>query len=491
VAVRALPPGTARRRAFFGLLDANGWTWATLKALFWFVVLIVLLGYIPDRAYYFTVFPTIDVGANVISPVNLCPGSNNGLDCPAPPGSVVPWQASPQEIALPEGRTQSATAQSGTNLYLVGGRVGDAPTESVLMTQVSASGNFGPWTEAPALPEPRADAATVSFGGVPYVIGGYGPDDQPTATVFRGTVEQGSLTGWEEVPELALPEPVADAAGVTTATALWVIGGTTADGPTPNIVRAVLPEDGNEFGAWEAVANLPLPQPRTGASAATVGSHLYVVGGGQAANSPATEIFRIRLDADGNPVGDGEQPPGWFTSTGGQNLPEARSDPAVFSANSGLYVVGGRDPNGGAARTNFWSIPNADSGDFPEWQRSDRTDLPGGRVDPAEAVIGSFVFLIGGEGEGGVAPDSLRADLAPQPPFFRLGLFGATIPALGIEGEIGQQLGYLIAAGVGTGNFVALILIGLAFSHKRTTQRILERVTRGRYRAPRDSEYFD
>jgi len=44
MAAQALGPGTTivRRRAFFGLLDAGGWAWATLKAAFWFVTIIML-----------------------------------------------------------------------------------------------------------------------------------------------------------------------------------------------------------------------------------------------------------------------------------------------------------------------------------------------------------------------------------------------------------------------------------------------------------------
>src|SRR5215212_12162607 len=97
---RALPAGPARRRTFFGLLDADGWGWASLKAFFWFIVIIFLLGYIPDRAYYFTVNRTIDLGILAWSPVNFCPGGNQSLPCPAPVGSVVPWAPSPQEISL-------------------------------------------------------------------------------------------------------------------------------------------------------------------------------------------------------------------------------------------------------------------------------------------------------------------------------------------------------------------------------------------------------
>jgi len=58
---------------------------------------------------------------------------------------------------------------------------------------------------------------------------------------------------------------------------------------------------------------------------------------------------------------------------------------------------------------------------------------------------------------------------------------GATVPGLKIEGEIGQQLGYLNAAGVGTVDFVALLLIGWAFAHKEQARAMMRRaVRRGR-----------
>src|SRR5829696_5326155 len=108
MAQQALYPGTTRtrRRAFFGLLDATGWAWASLKAVFWFILLIFLLGYIPDRAYSFTVNQTI----------NFCPENNRSLPCPAPAGAVVPWSTSPPEISLLEPRTDGAVVQSGTTI---------------------------------------------------------------------------------------------------------------------------------------------------------------------------------------------------------------------------------------------------------------------------------------------------------------------------------------------------------------------------------------
>jgi hypothetical protein len=40
------------------------------------------------------------------------------------------------------------------------------------------------------------------------------------------------------------------------------------------------------------------------------------------------------------------------------------------------------------------------------------------------------------------------------------------VPGLQISGAVGIQLGYLAAAGVGTGNFVILVIIGWMYNHR-------------------------
>ena len=49
-----------------------------------------------------------------------------------------------------------------------------------------------------------------------------------------------------------------------------------------------------------------------------------------------------------------------------------------------------------------------------------------------------------------------------------------------IPGEIGQQLGYLAAAGAGTVDFVILLLIGWAYAHPSTVRGWVDRRRRGR-----------
>ncbi|HSS35236.1 MAG TPA: hypothetical protein VLR93_03095, partial [Patescibacteria group bacterium] len=93
---------------------------------------------------------------------------------------------------------------------------------------------------------------------------------------------------------------------------------------------------------------------------------------------------------------------------------------------------------------------------------------------------GSQAFIVGGTTSDQPAiVASARANIAPQPPFFQLGLFGLTVPGLKIEGEIGQQLGWMNAAAVGTVNFILLVLIGVAYAHPERTKAIFDRI-RGR-----------
>lgn len=503
----ALPPGAARRRAVFGLLDADGWGWAAMKATFWFLVLIFMLGYIPNLAYYFTVGNTVDVGYNAIPIVNFCDAGNDRgaqggipsrkVPCPAPPGTVIPWDPNPAELALPGPRAGALALQSGTHLYLVGGRTASGATADVVTTTVSTDGNFAPWTAGPALPAPRSNAALATLGGVPYVIGGLDASGAPTTTVYVGQLQNGQLTGWtlsdgnNKTVNLTLPKPISDAAAVAASSGIYVVGGKTPDGPSNVLWRsAYSTAKPPVLGGWEAVSALPLPEARAGASALLVGNFLYVMGG-EGPNGASNAVYRLTL-ANGEPAAaQGGGVLGWATPREGQggNMPAPRSHAASFTANGALYMVGGTDAQGAPQKTNFWAVPNATSGDIASWSHNDNTDLPDARAASAISSVGSTAFVIGGLGPQGPVNGTYRAGLSPKPPFFRLGLFGATIPALSIKGEIGQQLGYINAMTVGIVNFVVLVIIGLAFSHRQQTMRLVERLSRGRLRAPREGDF--
>ena len=496
---KALPAGRpVHRRALFGLFDSDGWGWAFTKAMFWLLVIIMALGYIPDRAYYFVVSRTIDLGILGWSPVNLCPPENGTeMPCPVPAGGIVPWQASPTEVALPQPRTNGAAAQLGKNLLYIGGSEGTegaAPSAATYAATIEA-GNLGPWAEGPALPAGRADAAITTLSGTAYLVGGLGPDGAPTDTVWSIGLDPdtSALGTWKPVQnakkeDITLPEPRSGAAVVAVTDGILVVGGRGEDGnPTSTVWKSTLDDEGF-LTAFKEQPSLAFPV--ADADVALEGTFLWVYGGSDA-NGPVGGVQRAQFgeiateDGEGGaaeptatPAPSGEissgEAVGQWAVQDAFNLPGPRTAASGFAANGALYLVGGSDGTS-ARRELYWALPDA-TGNLPGgWRHLDATDLPQGLENAAVVVSGSNVFLLGGDAGQGALTSSQRASLAPEEPFFRLGLVGVVVPGLKIGGEIGQQLGYLAAAGVGTGNFVALVAIGWAFNHREMIRGWWER----------------
>jgi len=478
---KALPAGRPiRRRPMFGLFDGDGWAWATAKASFWLLVIIMVLGYVPDRAYYFVVSRTMDVGLVLWSPVNLCPPENTSvMPCPVPIGGVLPWQASPAEAALPAPRTSGVAAQLGTNLLYIGGTDGTAASATTYITTVD-KGNFGAWSEGPALPAARTDAALAIVSGTAYLVGGLGPDQKPTDTLYAIGIDATTtkLTAWGDTvigvtPAAKLPKlpaPRSGAVAIAVADGIVVAGGRGADGKvTGTVWKSTLDKNG-VLGEFKEQPGLP--HPIADAAAAFEGSFLWVYGGADD-SGPTGYVQRADYGATPGPTAEPGEPPAtaapdvvlqWATLDAA-NLPAARTGGASYSANGALYYVGGSDGTT-SHRELYWALPDS-NGNLPGgWKHLDATDLPGGLVDAAPVVTSATAILIGGRADGAPLATSVRSSLAPQEPFFRLGIAGVTVPGLQIGGAIGVQLGYLASAGVATGNFVLLVILGWAFNHR-------------------------
>ncbi len=482
MAQQALSSGKPRGRALFGLLDADGWTWASVKAFGWFIAIILLLGYLPDRAYYFTVFSTIDLGVSVWTPINLCPPSNQSLPCPAPPGAALPWQSSPGEIALPAARTEGALVQVGSKLLFIGGTDGKTASDQVYVATIVDGSTFDRWQPGPKLPAPRSNAAAVFLSGSVYVLGGDDASGKPTTTAYVLTpnADTGELGSWQTADQAKLPAARSGAAVAAAPDGLILAGGTDGSAPTDTVWKATVDAKGS-LGQW--TPNAPLVAAVTDAVAAINGQTMWVYGGTDA-NGPSRLVQRGDIGSTGDQA---NLVTAWASPQGADSpalLPAARSDGMGFLANGVLYLVGGSDASG-PQRELYWTTPDA-GGNILEWKHLDSIDLPQGLSGAGVAVSGPHVFLVGGvsSANGGSQPVATaeRSNLAPMPPFFQLGVAGATIPALALSGETGQQIGYLNAAAVGTVDFVLLIVIGWALAHKEQVRAMRERL-RARRRA--------
>jgi hypothetical protein len=484
MAQRALGAGTVvpRRRALFGLLDADGWGWASVKAFVWLIIIIFILGYLPDRAYYLTVGRTVDLGVLVWSPINLCPPTNLTLPCPAPVGALIPFAPSPAELALPEPRTNGAAIQVGTQLFYFGGSDGKTATATTFFAPTVGTGNFDKWQRGPDLPEPRAGASVAYVAGSIYLVGGAGADGKATKTVFvlSPDSQTGALGQWSVANDLALPEERTDAAIAVATDGVLLIGGRNAAGePVKTTLKTRLNDKGG-LGAWNAEAQLFAPQ--ADATAVIIGDFIWLYGGSDA-NGPVGAVQRGEFGkaaAAGLPANpDTGKVVAWAVNNSA-NLPVARTNAAGWGNSGSIYLAGGNDGSGPKSEV-YWAVPT-NAGDITEWKHIASSDLPAPLEGGAPVVSGPNAIIIGGTGTNGVVATSVRANTAPLSPYFQLGLVGATVPGLKIEGEIGQQLGYLNAAGVGTVNFIILLLIGWAFAHKAQTRAFFERIRSRRRR---------
>jgi hypothetical protein len=482
---------TAKRRALFGLLDRSGWTWASLKALFWFLLIVLLMGYLPDRAYYFTVFSTIQVGIlnQALTPVNFCPPENGPLPCPAPSGAGLPWQPSPKELALPGPRRDGSVVLVGTHLLYIGGTDGTAASDQVFEADgYASSGNFSSWRAGPKLPAPRTKASVGFFGGSVFVIGGADASGKPTTTAWFITpdAKTGDLGSWEVAdggteadgktkrPNLVLPAARSGAAFVAGADGIVIIGGRDENGPVTTVWKSTIDPKTAVPQAFQAQA--PLVAPRADAAAQLTGNWIFLYGGVDG-SGPTAQVQRGDVGA-GDTAG---QIVRWGTPTNaGANLPAPRTAAASFQANGSLYLIGGTD--GTSLKTDMWWATPDGNGAITNWNQLSQSDLPTGLAGGAAFSGGANAFIVGGQTDQGISTGSYRANLAPAPPFFQLGgPLGATIPALKIDGEIGQQLGYLAAAGVATGNFVLLIAIGWVYAHPEESRTLVSRIRNRRH----------
>ncbi|HEY3522912.1 MAG TPA: hypothetical protein VGK63_04355, partial [Candidatus Limnocylindrales bacterium] len=359
-------------------------------------------------------------------------------------------------------------------IYVFGGSddSGKAQPDAYILSPDQSTGELRDWQTADDaklpidLPEPRTGAVAIAVADVIVVAGGYDDSGKPSATVWKSTTDsQGKLGKWVE--QAPLHDPQADAIGAQAGSWLWVYGGVGADGQPTNVVQR-----GNLGTAAPSAAGASAGPGASGAAASPGASGAATspgASGGAAAASPAASAA----------AGGGNDIVSWQVASA-VNLPGPRANPAGFAANGTLYLVGGADASGPQPQL-YWAIPDG-GGNFTEWKHLPQSDLPAGLTGSSAVVLGSDAILVGGQASAGVIGDEYRSNLAPQPPFFQLGLVGATVPALKIEGEIGQQLGYLNAAGLSTIDFIVLVLIGWAYAHREQTRALFERLRRRRQR---------
>ena len=191
--------------------------------------------------------------------------------------------------------------------------------------------------------------------------------------VAQQDVSTAQMGAFKPSDALKLPEARSDAAIVVASDGLILIGGTNGTAPQPTVWKAAVDKNGN-LTAWAPQQALPTGLSAT--TAAIVGDYLFVYGG-QTSSGPTNAVYRGTVSKDTATLGKVTQ---WATATEQTaariNLPAPRARGAGFTANGGLYLVGGADSSGPQPQM-YWTVPDA-KGEINGWQHLDATDLPTG-----------------------------------------------------------------------------------------------------------------
>jgi len=231
------------------------------------------------------------------------------------------------------GDLQSALADAAgavvAGLGTVAGGTTPAPVATVQRLPALTAGTASTDVTG-ALPAPRSGAATATIGATTYVVGGE-DGTTPEPTVLATT------DGRHFTTVATLHQPVAFPAVAALGPDLYVFGGVALSGPATG--KPVTTVQVVDPAARTATTDGVMPVPLAGASAVTLGGHLFVIGGDTNAASALGSIGTSSTVWVYGPGADRSAPT--LRVAGHLFVPVARAGVAVVGTTA--WVVGGDD----------------------------------------------------------------------------------------------------------------------------------------------------
>ncbi|MCB8978061.1 MAG: DUF11 domain-containing protein [Ardenticatenaceae bacterium] len=261
-------------------------------------------------------------------------------------GTLSEWQPTASlPLSEDSGIESLKTASIGEQLYVIGGLVNGKDTNSVYCANPLTDGNISSWvTLTNNTLTPRINHAAVTVGNKIYVIGGW-VSGAATNTVYSAYVEPkcGSITWEEENPMLeslanmsAVFVPLSEQKGI-----IYVFGGwSTSPSDSTYYAYVDLLSDGSQkLGEWHQSA-FSLTQPLYFHSVVLIQNALFVFGGYVETSSgdytATRKIYRILLDDNGSLFSSNELTSLQFDVFG---------HTSVVAGNQQAYIIGGERSN--------------------------------------------------------------------------------------------------------------------------------------------------
>lgn len=280
---------------------------------------------------------------------------------------------------------------SGELVWLIGGNDGrrwGALRSRAVRVFDPCAGAGGGWAYGPELSQPRAQHAAAAVGRTLLVIRGSGDGEGQRAALL--TTEALDLTnpsaGWRAGPALRVPrrEPLAAVVGAT----VYLIGGGCfcCDPGRPLSSVDVLDTAAGPGAAW--ATGPPLRAGRRHAAVAVTGCKIWVMGGWSSQQGDFVVLRTVELlDTTAGP--DAEWVPG-------PELPTGRESATAAVVGSTIFLIGGHEQCGGRGPGPPLCVLTLDTTVAGSaWSAG--PELAGPRRDASAAVAGGAIYLIGGE----------------------------------------------------------------------------------------------
>ena len=189
-------------------------------------------------------------------------------------GTLGSWTAT---TSLPMGTGGATSVVYNGYVYEIGGYNGTSDQSTVDYAPINSNGSLGSWTATTSLPVAIEGAASVAYNGYVYEIGGYnGTSDQSTVD-YAPINSNGTLGSWTATT--SLPTATAAAASVTYNGYVYNIGGSTSgvSGTPTNVVDYAPINSNGTLGSWTATTSLPMGVLTT--DTVTYDGYVYILGG--------------------------------------------------------------------------------------------------------------------------------------------------------------------------------------------------------------------
>jgi|GEM_PF-216141 len=327
---------------------------------------------------------------------DLPSGVHDGAGAVVGGTDVVLGGGSPQTVAAVQGLPAPGEPAGAA------GSTGSAPPGSP--PGAIAPGGVARGSVLGQLPQPRSDAAAVQVAGVTYLVGGYdgtNPDPSVLATT-NGTT-------YTSVGNLPVPVryPAVAALGQT----IYVFGGQAITGPDAGApLDTVQVVDTATHRVAEA--RWHLPEPLSGAQAATIGGEIFLFGGESTAPQQSTPgVGTTQLDVGNRTIGGP-------VAGSGPSQPAPAAGPA-----EGSPATGGTTAPTTTTVGTIWAIDPAAG----QALVAGRLQVPVSHA--GVAVLGATAWIVGGENDGTVL--STVQMVTPNQAFGTAGAPGAGSPYFG------------------------------------------------------------